>query len=70
MSTNRKRVETLTMNAPCSACHTSIINPLGFAFEHLDGFAQYRTQENGQAIDATGSTTSTARTCRSTARWS
>jgi hypothetical protein len=54
-STNRKRVSTLTMNAPCSTCHTTLINPLGFAFEHLDGFAQFRAQENGQAIDSTGS---------------
>jgi hypothetical protein len=54
-STNRKRIATLTMNAPCSSCHTTIINPLGFAFEHLDGYAQFRAQENGQAIDATGS---------------
>ncbi len=53
-STNRKRVATLTMNPPCSACHTTVINPLGFAFEHLDGYAQFRAQENGQAIDATG----------------
>jgi len=36
MSTNRHRVTTLTMNAPCNACHTAIINPLGFAFENLD----------------------------------
>jgi hypothetical protein len=54
-STNRKRVTTLTMNAPCNACHTTLINPLGFALEHLDGYAQFRAQENGQAIDATGS---------------
>lgn len=53
-STNRKRVTTLTMNAPCSACHTTLINPLGFGLEHLDGYAQFRAQENGQAIDATG----------------
>ncbi|HEY2903778.1 MAG TPA: DUF1592 domain-containing protein [Polyangia bacterium] len=55
-STNRKRVEELTMNAPCNTCHTAIINPLGFAFENLDGFGKWRTQEtNGQPIDATGS---------------
>jgi hypothetical protein len=53
-STNRKRVATLTMNAPCNSCHTSIINPLGFAFETLDGYGQYRTTENGQPIDAKG----------------
>jgi hypothetical protein len=54
-STNRQRVTTLTMNTPCSTCHTALINPLGFAFEHLDGYAQFRAQENGQTIDATGS---------------
>jgi Protein of unknown function (DUF1592)/Protein of unknown function (DUF1588)/Protein of unknown function (DUF1595)/Protein of unknown function (DUF1587)/Protein of unknown function (DUF1585) len=53
-STNRERVATLTMNAPCSGCHTSLINPLGFALETLDGFGQYRTTENGKPIDATG----------------
>jgi hypothetical protein len=53
-STNRERVATLTMNAPCNACHTTLINPLGFAFETLDGLGQYRTTENGHPIDATG----------------
>jgi Protein of unknown function (DUF1592)/Protein of unknown function (DUF1588)/Protein of unknown function (DUF1595)/Protein of unknown function (DUF1587)/Protein of unknown function (DUF1585) len=52
-STNRQRVEMLTKEAPCNSCHTNLINPLGFAFEHLDGIGQYRTQENGQPIDAT-----------------
>jgi hypothetical protein len=56
-STNRTRVATLTANAPCSTCHTSLINPLGFAFETLDGYGQYRTTENGQPIDATGTYT-------------
>ncbi len=57
MSTNRQRVTTLTMNTPCSTCHTTMINPLGFALETLDGYGQYRTTENGHAIDATGSYT-------------
>jgi hypothetical protein len=52
-STNRKRVENQTKDAPCNTCHTTLINPLGFALENLDGFAQFRTQENGQPIDAT-----------------
>jgi len=56
-STNRQRVDELTKNAPCNGCHTSIINPLGFAFEKLDGVGKYRTQENGRAIDATSSYT-------------
>ncbi|HEV3025539.1 MAG TPA: DUF1592 domain-containing protein, partial [Pirellulales bacterium] len=57
MSTNRQRVTTLTMNAPCSTCHTTMINPLGFGLETLDGYGQYRTTENGHAIDATGTYT-------------
>jgi hypothetical protein len=54
-STNRQRVEELTKNAPCNGCHTTIINPLGYALEKLDGVGRYRTEENGQAIDASSS---------------
>jgi hypothetical protein len=54
-STNRQRVEELTKGAPCNACHTTIINPLGFALEELDGVGRHRTQDNGHTIDATGS---------------
>jgi hypothetical protein len=54
-STNRQRVQELTKNAPCSGCHERAINPLGFAFENLDGLGRYRTQDNGHPIDATGS---------------
>jgi hypothetical protein len=53
-ATNRQRVADLTKNSPCNACHVSIINPLGNAFENLDGFGRWRTQENGLPIDATG----------------
>jgi hypothetical protein len=51
-STNRQRVEMLTMNAPCNSCHTTLINPLGDALETLDGYGQYRTTENGKPINA------------------
>ena len=54
-STNRQRVQELTKNAPCSSCHERAINPLGFALEKLDGLGRYRTVENGQPIDASGS---------------
>ena len=54
-STNRQRVQQLTGASPCSSCHERNINPLGFAFEHLDGLGRFRTQDNGQAIDASGS---------------
>jgi hypothetical protein len=40
---------------PCAiACH-SIMDPIGFAFEHYDGIGRYRDQENGIAVDSSGS---------------
>ncbi len=56
-STNRQRIETLTKDAPCNACHPPFINPLGFALEKLDGVGAWRTTENGQMIDARGTYT-------------
>jgi len=53
-STNRQRVEQQTKESPCNTCHPTLINPLGFALENLDGYAQFRTMENGQPIDASG----------------
>jgi hypothetical protein len=38
----------------CLSCH-SLINPTGFAFEIYDAVGQYRTTEDGQKIDASGS---------------
>jgi hypothetical protein len=51
--TNRQRVELATKDAPCSSCHSTIINPLGVALEHLDGVGRYRTMDNGKAVDST-----------------
>jgi len=56
-STNRQRVANLTKDAPCNGCHTTMINPLGFAFENLDGVGRFRTTENGQPIDASANYT-------------
>jgi hypothetical protein len=53
-ATNRQRVAELTKDSPCNACHTNIINPLGFAFETLDGFGKVRTMENNLPVDASG----------------
>lgn len=53
-STNRQRVAELTKDSPCNACHTAVINPLGYAFENLDGFGKWRTTENNLPVDATG----------------
>jgi hypothetical protein len=33
-------------------CHTQLINPLGYAFEHYDPLGRYRTTDGGVAVDA------------------
>jgi len=58
--TNRVVVDTLTSS--CGAqCHNTMINPLGFAFEHFDGMGQYRETETNRGeqlpIDSSGSFT-------------
>jgi Protein of unknown function (DUF1592)/Protein of unknown function (DUF1588)/Protein of unknown function (DUF1595)/Protein of unknown function (DUF1587)/Protein of unknown function (DUF1585) len=50
--TTRQRFEEHDKN-PCAAgCHT-IMDPLGFPFEHYDGLGQYRTMDNGLPVDST-----------------
>jgi len=51
--TNRERYTEHSSNDVCYACH-SRMDPIGFAFEHYDGFGRYRDQENGVAIDSSG----------------
>jgi len=52
--TNRQRYEALT-NGCGAPCHTVYINPVGFAFEDYDGIGRYRSSDNGQPVDTTGS---------------
>ncbi|MCU0709622.1 MAG: DUF1592 domain-containing protein [Pirellula sp.] len=40
-------------SALCSSCH-SRMDPLGLALENFDALGVWRTEENGQAIDASG----------------
>ena len=54
--TNRERTTAATSPATCTVCHTQI-NPPGFAFEHYDAIGQWRAQDNGQPVDASGSLT-------------
>ncbi len=54
--TTREIVEQHTSPQQCTSCH-SLINGPGFAFENYDAIGQYRTEENGWPIDATGTTT-------------
>ena len=54
--TNRERVEAHTGVGTCgAACHATVINPPGYAFEHYDALGQYRTTDNGQPVDAAAS---------------
>ena len=52
--TNREAYEALTAADECQFCH-EVINPVGFAFEHYDTLGRWRDQDNGQAVDASGS---------------
>lgn len=51
--TNRERIHNAT-DACGFACHTPLINPPGFAFEHYDAVGAWRDTDNGFEIDATG----------------
>lgn len=44
MST-REFVEALTGGGECAACHTSLINPLGFVTEDYDALGRHRTEQ-------------------------
>lgn len=53
--TNRQIVNGITGPGTCGAgCHGTFINPAGFAFENFDGIGAFRTTENGQPIDTSG----------------
>ena len=51
--TNRERTELATAAPECAGCHESI-NPPGFAFEHYDALGQWRAEDNGLPVDASG----------------
>ena len=53
-STNRQRTAIATSPSTCNVCHRQI-NPPGFAFEHYDAVGQWRAQDNGRPVDASGS---------------
>ena len=52
--TTRERVTLQTKEPTCQTCH-SMINPLGFSFEHFDAVGKFRDQERAKPIDASGS---------------
>jgi hypothetical protein len=52
--TTRQRFVEHDTNACAKACHAEM-DPIGFAFENYDGIGKFRTTDNGQPVDATGS---------------
>lgn len=54
LRTTRDRVEAMTAAPACATCHQRLINPSGFAMEVFDGLGNHRVEENGVAIDTTG----------------
>jgi hypothetical protein len=51
--TTRQRYELHSTNPDCRGCH-QYMDPVGFAFEHLDAAGRFRPDENGLPIDDTG----------------
>jgi hypothetical protein len=54
LKTVRQRLLAHATNPTCAACHTRS-DPIGLALENFDSIGQYRTAENGDAIDASSS---------------
>jgi hypothetical protein len=55
-SSARERFAQHSEDKACSGCH-SLMDPLGFGFENYDAIARFRTEENDQPIDASGTIT-------------
>ena len=56
--TNRERVEMTTGKGTCGqACHATLFNPLGYAFENYDAIGKYRTTDQGKPVNAADSYT-------------
>ncbi len=50
---DRVRVDSFTGAGTCGAgCHSTLINPAGFAFENYDAVGGYRTTDRGQTVNA------------------
>lgn len=51
--TTRERFDMHRTQPRCAACHT-LIDPIGYGFEHYDALGRYRATEEGHAVDASG----------------
>ncbi len=52
-STTRERFSQHRADPACAGCHT-LMDPIGLGFEHYDALGQWRDQDQGLPIDATG----------------
>lgn len=57
-ATTRERFSEHSTNPTCASCHT-LMDPIGFGFEHYDGIGQWRDVDQGLPVDATGEVTGT-----------
>jgi hypothetical protein len=56
--TMRQRITEFTGAGTCGAgCHSTMINPAGFAYEHFDALGRWRDVDNGLPVDAADSYT-------------
>lgn len=53
VKTARERLTVHSTNPTCAACH-KLMDPMGLSLENFDAIGQYRTQDNGANIDASG----------------
>ncbi len=54
--TMRERITRHTGEGTCGAtCHGTLINPIGFAYEHYDALGRWRDTDRGRPVDATSS---------------
>jgi hypothetical protein len=54
--TTRERFAEHGENECARGCH-GLMDPIGFAFEHYDGIGRYRTLDNGEPVDSSGTLT-------------
>ncbi len=54
--TTRQRFSQHSVDPNCAGCH-SLIDPIGFGFEHYDSMGAWRDQENQLPVDASGEVT-------------
>jgi hypothetical protein len=51
--TKKERLAEHSVNSNCAVCHERI-DPFGFTLENYDAIGRFRSEEGGQAVDATG----------------